>query len=149
MSRVRALDHIAIAVEDLDDAVEAYRSRLGAEVTSRESLPERGVELAKLDVGGVCVELFRPLDPESSLARSIRKRGHGIHHLAFAVEDVGASLADLKAQGAPLVDEEPKDGADSSRIAFLRPEALAGVLVELVEPAGGTAASDDGGGRDR
>ena len=135
MNRVRALDHIAIAVENLDEAVEAYRSRLGAEVRSRETLPERGVELAKLDVGGVCVELFRALDPDSGLAKSIRKRGQGLHHLAFRVEDVSASLEDLKGQGAPLVDAEPKAGADDSRIAFLRPDALAGVLVELVEPA--------------
>jgi methylmalonyl-CoA epimerase len=134
MARVRSLDHIAVAVQDLDAAVDRYRSRLGAEVTATETLPERGVRLAKLDLGGVCIELFQALDPESRLGRSIAKRGEGIHHLAFRVDDVSVALDDLRAAGAPLVDETPKAGAGGSRIAFLRPEALAGVLVELVQP---------------
>ncbi len=134
MTRVRALDHIAIAVEDLDAAVKMYCDRLGVTLTDTEELPDRGIRLAKVDAGGVTIELFQPLDRESKLARSIEKRGYGLHHLAFAVDDVAGSLEALKADGAPLVDETAKIGAGGSRIAFLHPNALAGVLVEILEP---------------
>jgi len=137
MAGIRALDHIAIAVEDLDRDVALYRDRLGAEVGPVESLPERGVRLVKVRVGGVRLELFEPLEPDSPLARSIRKRGVGVHHLAFSVDDLDAVLLELKEQGVPLVDERPKEGSEGSRIAFLRPEALGGVLVEILEPGGG------------
>ena len=149
MAQVRALNHIAIAVHDLDRAVELYRDRLGGTVTATEELPEREIRLAKVDVGGVCIELFQPLDPESDLGRSIAKRGEGIHHLAFEVDDVDAALSDYRDAGVPLVHETPQAGAGGSRIAFLRPEALGGVLVEILEPGEGHAAAGDSEGEAR
>lgn len=148
MAQVRALNHIAIAVLDLDRSVEMYRERLGATVLSTEELPDREIRLAKMDVGGVCIELFQALDPESRLGRSISKRGEGVHHLAFEVDDVDAALEGYRSAGVPLVDDEARAGAGGSRIAFLRPEALNGVLVEILEPgAHGHAAPEDGGTR--
>lgn len=134
MATMRALDHIAISVLDLDAAVAEYRERLGARLIETETVESQGVRLAKLDVGGVTIELFQALDPESRIGRSITKRGAGIHHLAFAVDDVDATLAEYRESGVPLIDEHARAGSANSRVAFLRPEALAGVLVEVVEP---------------
>jgi methylmalonyl-CoA/ethylmalonyl-CoA epimerase len=134
MADVRGLNHVSIAVRDLDRAVELYRDRIGLEVREQEEIAERGVRLAKLYAGEVCIELVQPLSEDSPLGRSIARRGEGLHHLAFTVGNLDAMLAELRERGVPLVDETPKRGAGGSRIAFLRPEALAGVLVELVEP---------------
>lgn len=134
MATMRALDHIAIAVLDLDAAVTQYRERLGANLIETETVESQGVRLAKLDVGGVTIELFQALDPESRIGRSIAKRGAGIHHLAFAVDDVDATLEEYREADVPLVDEHARPGSANSRVAFLRPEALAGALVEVVEP---------------
>jgi len=137
MIGIRGINHISIAVRDLDRALRLYRERLGLEVTAEETIAERGVRLAKLDAGGVCLELVQPLSEDSPLGRSIARRGEGLHHVAFDVDDIDGALAGLRAKEVPLVDEEPQRGAGGSRIAFLRPEALAGVLVELVEAGRG------------
>jgi methylmalonyl-CoA epimerase len=137
MLDIRSLNHVSIAVRNLDEALSVYRERLGLRLGAEETIPERGVRLAKVYAGEVCIELVEPLDEKSPLARSIAKRGEGLHHLAFTVPDIDAALRRLRDEGIPLVDETPKAGAGGSRIAFLRPQALAGVLVELVEPGEG------------
>jgi methylmalonyl-CoA epimerase len=142
MLDIRNLNHVSIAVRDLDRALSLYGKRLGLPVAEQETIPERGVRLAKLHAGEVCIELVQPLDENSPLGRSIAKRGEGLHHIAFTVGDIDAALARLREEGVPLVDETPKQGAGGSRIAFLRPDALAGVLVELVEP--GAEGRDEG-----
>jgi methylmalonyl-CoA/ethylmalonyl-CoA epimerase len=131
------LDHVAIAVEDLDTAIEGYRSRYNVEPLYREVVEEQGVEEAMIPVGGSFVQLLRPLDPETPVGRFLSKKGEGLHHVAYAVASIEVALEHLKAQGARLIDEEPRIGGRGARIAFVHPGDLAGTLIELVELADG------------
>jgi len=127
------LDHVALAVRDLDAALADYSRLFGAEPLYREVVTEQGVEEAMIAVGGSFVQLLQPLDGDTPVGRFIESRGEGLHHIALAVADIEAALAHLKAEGARLVDEEPRVGGRGVRIAFVHPEAFAGTLVELVE----------------
>ena len=127
------LDHVAIAVHDLDAAVAGYAERYGVQPLYREVVESQGVEEAMIPVGGSFVQLLMPLGPETPVGRFLSKNGEGMHHVAFAVSSIEGALEHLRSQGARLVDEEPRPGGRGSRIAFVHPRDLGGTLVELVE----------------
>jgi len=127
------IDHVAIAVHDLDAAIERHRQLYGAEPMWREVVEEQGVEEAMIPVGGSFVQLLSPLGEDTPVGRFLTKRGEGLHHVAYAVSDIEATLDELRAQGARLVDETARPGGRGARIAFVHPAAFAGTLVELVE----------------
>ncbi len=122
---IKRVDHIAIVVENLDKALEVYRDALGMTVTAVKEMPEQDVKMAFLPSGDSEIEL-------SGIARYLAKRGEGLHHICLEVDDITATLAELKARGAQLIDEQPKAGA-YGKIAFIHPKAAHGVLIELVE----------------
>jgi methylmalonyl-CoA/ethylmalonyl-CoA epimerase len=130
-----AIDHTGIAVADLEQSLAFYRDVLGLPLVHRETLPEQGVEAALLDVGDSHVELIAPLGPETRVARFLEQRGPGLHHVAYRVDDIEATLASLSAAGVRLIDEQPRIGIRGSRVAFVHPTATGGVLTEIVEPA--------------
>jgi len=127
------LDHIGIAVEDLDAAIDLYREKLGFEVETVEDVPGFGVKVAFLPMAEGNVELVQPVTGDSAMARFLEKKGPGFHHLCFRVEDIRAELARLQAAGVQLVDREPREGAHGTLVAFLHPKSTGGVLVELCE----------------
>ncbi len=127
------LDHVALAVHDLDTAIADYRRLFGAEPLHREVVEEQGVEEAMIAVGGSFVQLLQPLSEDTPVGRFLATRGEGLHHVALAVADIEGALKHLKQEGARLVDEEPRIGGGGARIAFVHPKAFAGTLVELVE----------------
>lgn len=131
---IRRIDHIGIAVKNIDDAAKLYTDALGLKVQDIELMESVGVKIAMIPVGESKIELIEPTNPEGGIARFIEKRGEGLHHLAFEVSDIEAALDLLKAKGIPLVDEKPRSGAGESRIAFLNPKGANGVSIELVEP---------------
>jgi methylmalonyl-CoA/ethylmalonyl-CoA epimerase len=135
MERVKLvnLDHIGIAVGDLDAALAGYEQRYGVKPLSREIVAEQGVEEAMIPVGGSFVQLLAPLSDATPVGRFIAQRGEGLHHLAFAVVDIESALAHLVAEGARLIDETPRRGSRGARIAFVHPRDLSGTLIELVE----------------
>jgi methylmalonyl-CoA/ethylmalonyl-CoA epimerase len=130
-----AIDHTGIAVADLEQSLAFYRDVLGLALVHRETLLEQGVEAVLFDVGDSHVELIAPLGPETGLARFLGRRGPGLHHVAYRVDDIEATLASLSAAGVRLIDERPRTGIRGSRVAFLHPAATGGVLTEIVEPA--------------
>lgn len=127
------LDHVAIAVHDLDAAIAGYRERYGVKPVYREVVESQGVEEAMIPVGGSFVQLLMPLGPETPVGRFLSKNGEGMHHIAFAVSSIETALEHLKAQGARLVDETPRPGGRGARIAFVHPADLTGTLIELME----------------
>jgi methylmalonyl-CoA/ethylmalonyl-CoA epimerase len=129
------IDHIGVAVADLDAAIELHTERYGMPLVHRETIEAQGVEAALLDVGESHVELLSPLGEETPVGRFLAKNGPGLHHVAYAVEDVDAALRSLRAQGLRAIDETPRAGIRGSRIAFLHPKTAGGVLTELVQPA--------------
>ncbi len=131
------LDHVAIAVHDLDAAIAAHRRQYGVEPSYREVVETQGVEEAMLPLGGSHVQLLQPLGPDTPVGRFLASRGEGLHHVAYAVADIDGALAHLAAQGAELVDRAARPGGRGARIAFVHPRAFAGTLVELVETADG------------
>ncbi len=131
---IKKIDHIAIVVENLDLALGVYRDALGMTVTDVREMPEQDVMMAFLPTGDSEIELLEPLSAESGIGRYLAKRGEGLHHICLEVDDIEATLADLKAKGAQLIDETPKQGA-YGRIAFIHPKGAHGVLIELVERA--------------
>jgi methylmalonyl-CoA/ethylmalonyl-CoA epimerase len=131
------IDHIGIAVEDLDAALELYGSAFEMEVAHRETVESQGVEAVLLDVGDGHVELLRPLGPDTPVGKFIAKRGVGMHHVAYAVEDIDATLEKLAAAGLELIDSKARVGIGGSRVAFVEPCSTGRVLTEIVEPAGG------------
>ncbi len=133
MSKVLGIDHIAVAVEDLDAATRSWRELLGLRVGARERVEEQGVEVQMLYAGETRIELMRPLRPDSPVGRFLARRGGGLHHLAFAVEDCGTAAARVADGGGRLIDPEPRPGAGGTRVAFVHPRSLDGVLTELVE----------------
>ena len=129
------IDHIGVAVEDLDAAMELYRDRLEMREQHRETVEEFGVEAVLLEVGESHVELLRPLSEDTNVARFIERNGPGVHHVAYGTDDIEAALDAARAAGLRLIDEEPRRGIQGSRVAFVHPKATAGVLTELVEAA--------------
>jgi len=132
------LAHIALAVEDAEATVRQYQALFGARVTLRETLASRGLRVVFLDVGGVPLELLEPIDAadeSSTVAKFLRKRGPGLHHVAFRVADADASLRAAAAAGAELIDAAPRPGAAGCLVGFLHPRSTAGALIEFVEPA--------------
>jgi len=129
------LDHVAIAVHDLDEAIDDYRTRYRVEPIHREVVAEQGVEEAMIPIGGSHVQLLQPLGPDTPVGRFLESHGEGLHHIAYAVPDIEAALAHLAAEGAELIDEVPRIGGRGVRIAFVHPRSGNGVLTELVELA--------------
>ncbi len=131
------IDHIGVAVEDLDAAIELYERDYGMEVAHREVVEAQGVEAVLLDVGENHVELLRPLGPDTPVGKFLARKGPGLHHVAYQVTDIEATLASLRHAGLRLIDETPRIGIRSSHVAFLHPAATGGVLTEIVQPAEG------------
>jgi methylmalonyl-CoA/ethylmalonyl-CoA epimerase len=129
------IDHIGVAVEDLDEAVELYSERFGMPVQHRETVEEQGVEAVLLGVGEGHVELLRPLGAETAVGRFLASSGPGLHHVAYATEDIDAALEAVREAGLRLIDERPRTGIRNSRVAFVHPKSTGGVLTELVEAA--------------
>lgn len=127
------LDHVAIAVNDLDMALEGYRTRYGVEPLHREVVEAQGVEEAMIPVGGSFVQLLQPLAAETPVGRFLARHGEGLHHVAYAVPDIVVALEHLRSEGARLIDEAPRIGGRGAKIAFVHPADLAGTLIELVE----------------
>lgn len=132
MIELGPLHHVGQVVEDLDAAIADYERIFGMRVTIREQLVEQDVEAAMLESGGGRVELLRPTDPEGPVARFLEARGPGMHHVAFAVPDVAAALAEVAAAGGELIDERPRIGLGGHTVAFVHPRSAHGVLIELV-----------------
>ena len=131
------IDHIGVAVEDIDAAIELYEAGFQMPLVHRETVTEQGVEACLLDVGDGHVELLAPLGPETPVGKFMAKNGAGLHHVAYAVDDIDAALEKIAAAGLRLIDSEPRVGIRDSRVAFLHPRSTGGVLTEIVEPAGG------------
>jgi methylmalonyl-CoA epimerase len=129
------IDHIGVAVEDLDAALHLYAEVLGMPVVHRETVTEQGVEAILLDVGENHVELLAPLGPDTPVGKFLAKKGPGLHHVAYQVTDIEATLSALEAAGTRLIDETPRIGIRNSRVAFVHPASTGGVLTEIVQPA--------------
>jgi methylmalonyl-CoA mutase, C-terminal domain len=127
------LDHVGIAVTNLDDAVNFYRRTFGLELERTETVTDQGVEVAMLDAGNVHLELLAPLHDDSAVGKFLAQRGPGVHHLAFSVENISRALQDAQAKGIRLIDETPRIGAGGKKIAFLHPKSTGGVLTELCQ----------------
>ena len=127
------LDHIAVAVRDLDEARAGFEDKLGLTCAHVEVVPTEKAKVAFFDLGGPHLELVSPTEPGSAIDRSIAKRGEGLHHICLEVEDIEATLALAKAAGLELINDTPRPGAQGTRVAFVHPKALSGVMVELVE----------------
>jgi methylmalonyl-CoA/ethylmalonyl-CoA epimerase len=133
------IDHIGIAVEDIEASLVLYRDTFQMEVAHREIVEEQGVEAVLLDVGENHIELLAPLAEDTPVGKFLAKKGPGLHHVAYQVFDIDATLDSLKAAGVALIDEQPRVGIRGSRVAFLHPKGTNGVLTEIVEPAPGLA----------
>ena len=129
------IDHVGVAVQEIDAALELYRDLFELDVAHREVVQEQGVEAVLLDVGENHVELLAPLGPDTPVGKFIAKRGPGLHHVAYQVQDIDATLATLEQAGLRLIDKRPREGIGSSRVAFVHPKAVGGVLIEIVQPA--------------
>jgi len=131
------IDHIGVAVEDLDAAIALHEKTYGMTLVHRETVTEQGVEAVLFDVGENHVELLRPLSDDTPVGKFLAARGPGLHHVAYQVSDIEAVLAQLSEQGARLIDETPRTGIRNSRVAFVHPKSSGGVLTEIVQPAEG------------
>jgi methylmalonyl-CoA/ethylmalonyl-CoA epimerase len=132
-----AIDHVGVAVEDIDSSLALYQGSLGMALVHRETVESQGVDAALLDIGDGHVELLAPLGPETPVGKFLAKRGPGLHHVAYRVDDVAATLNALAAAGMRLIDETPRPGIRGSLVAFLHPASTGGVLTEIVQPAAG------------
>jgi len=130
------IDHVGVAVAELEPALELYRDRFELLATHREVVEEQGVEAVLLDAGENHVELLAPLGADTPVGRFLERNGPGLHHLAYQVTDIERTLGALRAAGMELIDQQPRIGIRGSRVAFLHPRATAGVQTEIVEPAG-------------
>jgi methylmalonyl-CoA/ethylmalonyl-CoA epimerase len=128
-----AVDHVGVAVEDIDATLAIYRDVLGMPLVHRETVSEQGVDAALLDVGDSHVELLQPLGPDTGVGRFLARRGPGLHHVAYRVESVEDTLEALRAAGVRLIDEAPRTGIRGSLVAFLHPSSTGGVLTEIVQ----------------
>jgi methylmalonyl-CoA/ethylmalonyl-CoA epimerase len=130
-----AIDHVGVAVESIDAALELYRDKLGMPLVHRETVTEQGVDAALLDVGDGHIELLQPLGSDTAVGKFLSHRGPGLHHVAYRVASVQETLDACAAAGMRLIDERPRTGIRGSRVAFLHPAATGGVLTEIVQPA--------------
>lgn len=133
MSLLTAIDHVGIATNDLDAEVDRYRRAFGLEPAHREVVESQGVEEVLFELGGSFVQLLGALGPQTPVGRFLESHGPGVHHLAYRVEDLVTTLSSLRAEGVPLIDESPRAGSRGTRIAFVHPSGMGGVLVELVQ----------------
>jgi methylmalonyl-CoA/ethylmalonyl-CoA epimerase len=129
------IDHVGVAVSDLDAAVALYEQTFGMPAAHRETVESQGVEAVLMDVGDGHVELLRPLSPDTAVGKFLERRGEGLHHVAYAVDDIDSVLDELRSAGVELIDAEARVGIRGSRVAFLHPKATGRVLTEIVEPA--------------
>ena len=129
------IDHVGVATEDLEASLALYEGSFEMSLAHRETVSEQGVEAVLLDVGESHVELLAPLGPNTPVGKFLKRKGPGLHHVAYRVEDIDATLASLKDAGVELIDAEARNGIRRSRVAFLHPRATGGVLTEIVEPA--------------
>jgi len=127
------IEHVALAVEDLDAAIAHYASVWGLEVEHRERVEDQGVEEAMLPLGDAYLQLLGPTGPDTTVGKFVQRRGQGLHHIAYEVDDLEAALADLKAKGVPLIDERPRVGGRGHMVAFVHPKGNHGLLVELIQ----------------
>ena len=134
---IKKIDHIGIAVKDLEDAMRIYRDSMGLKFHSSEEIKEQKIIHAMFLVGEVKIELIQPTHPDSTVGRFIEKRGEGVHHIAFRVENIDESLNEFSKKGVNLIDEKARIGADGAKIAFIHPKEMKGILIELVERADG------------
>lgn len=130
---IKRIDHIAIVVPDLEAGTGFWAEALGLPVERIEAVPDEGVDVAFLPVGESEVELLQPTDEESGVARFLEKRGPGLHHICFEVDDIAATLERLRVANVPLINEQPKTGSSGKKFAFIHPKGTGGVLVELYE----------------
>lgn len=131
IKKTPGLDHVAIAVSDLDAAVALYRDVFGLEVAEIEEVPTEGLKVAIFGHGAGRIELMQPIAPTSAVAKFLEKKGEGLHHICIEVPDIEAAMAALKEKGAPLLDEKPRIGAGGARVCFVHPKGARGVLLEL------------------
>ncbi len=134
---MKRIDHVGVAVKDLEAAIALYEGSLEMPLVHRETVESQGVEAVLLDVGDGHVELLRPLAADTPVGKFIERRGEGLHHVAYATDDIEAELARLAEAGVELIDEQPRSGIKNSRVAFLHPRSTGGVLTEIVQPAEG------------
>lgn len=127
------VDHVGIAVRDLDAAIAFYERTFAVTVAHRETVPEQGVREALFRVGESWIQLLEPTGPDTPVGRFLEKRGEGVHHVGYGVSDLRAALERLRAEGVPLIDEEPRPGSRGTTVAFVHPKGVGGVLVELVQ----------------
>jgi methylmalonyl-CoA epimerase len=130
--QARGIHHLGVAVEDLDEALATYERLFDAELEHRATVPDQGVEAAAVLVGAGRVELLEPLAEDTPVGRFLAKRGPGMHHVAYEVDDVHAAVSELAESGAELIDEQPREGLFGLQVAFVHPDAVHGVLAELV-----------------
>ena len=131
------IDHIGVAVEDLDESLALYRDRLGMREQHRQTVEEFGVEAVLLEIGGSHVELLTPVRADSAVGKFLDRNGAGVHHVAYRTDDIDETLRRLREAGLRLVDEQPRTGIRDSRVAFVHPRSTGGVLTEIVQPAEG------------
>jgi methylmalonyl-CoA epimerase len=129
------IDHVGVAVQDMDSALALYRDALGMPLVHRETVEEQGVDAALLDVGDGHIELLSPLGPDTPVGKFLDRKGPGLHHVAYRVANVKEALSSLAQAGLRLIDEQPRNGIRGSRVAFLHPASTGGVLTEIVQPA--------------
>jgi methylmalonyl-CoA epimerase len=127
----KRIDHIAVAVQSLDEALKFYQDALGLRCIGIETVEEQGVRVAKLDAGNTHIELLEPLSENTPVGKFLASRGQGLHHICFEVDDINSELGQLKRKEMRLIDESPKIGAGGAHIAFVHPKATGGVLMEL------------------
>ena len=134
MNTVKSLNHVGIAVRSIEDQRSYYEDALGAEFEGFEDVPSQKVRVGFFRVDNVRLELLEPTDPEGPIGKFLEKRGEGLHHLAFTVDDIQTRIDELKTNGIRMIDDEPRSGAHHMQIAFLHPKSTHGVLTELCEP---------------
>lgn len=135
---LNAIDHMGVAVEDIEAALPYYTDVLHLALVHRETVPEQGVHAALLDVGDGHIELVAPTGPDTGVAKFLERRGAGLHHVAYRVTDIETTLRELSGAGLRLIDEQPRVGIRGSRVAFVHPSSTGGVLTEIVQPAEGS-----------
>ena len=128
------LDHIAVAVNNLEEAMRFYKETLGLECITVETVEEQGVKVAKLELGNTHIELLEPLGPDTPVGKYLAKKGPGLHHICIGTDNIDSELQKLKHDGVKLIDEKPKIGANGASIAFVHPQSTGGVLLELSQP---------------
>lgn len=134
MSLVNKINHIAVAVNDIDDASKFFVDVLGLEVSAPEDVPAQKTRVAFVKLGEVKIEFVQPMSDDSPVAKYIAKRGQGIHHICYETDDIEGTLSALKDKDVPLIDQEPRVGAHNARIAFVHPKGVSGVLTEILQP---------------